>query len=162
VSYDTAWGSIFINLHPRTWRREGDVQVHASPYDMALAPSLKTAPALDCRLTVTNLTLAPLTGGRPALSGRTIVLAAQAPRPNEPNQRAYSPHFTYIPLSRDYVAVGELRGLDLTYVPHRLTFDLRGGPTCPDGLHEPVRVDTVLHQRRMTGAYNWLDVIGSV
>ncbi len=162
VAWDAPWGSIFVNLVATGGWEEQGVKVSGKPYVLVFAPRLKAAPAPDCQLTVTGLSLTPLPGGPPVLSDRTVVLSAEPPDPREPNQRQHSAHFTYVPVGQAYMAQAQLSSLDLVYTRHRIAFDLRGGPTCPEAVRAPIHVDAVFDQRRMTGTATFWDVIGDV
>ena len=138
------WGSMYLGLRSNGRWREGQVDIEGTPYTIHFAPRLKEAPAPDCALQILNLRITPEGETTPVLTRASLDLAAGPPRPNEPNWRAHSPHFYFVPLEEVYLAGGSIKEVDLPYRPLRATFELKGNAPCAPVFHTPIPYDLPL------------------
>jgi hypothetical protein len=134
------WGAMFINLQAKGKWKEGPLKVYGSPYRLGFAPRVDAAPPADCALEIANLRIATL-AGKTLFQSPRLTLDAGPARPNEPNWRAHSAHFHYVPLSKTYVTSGAVERVELPYETLRLTFHLVGGEACPETFREPIPYD---------------------
>lgn len=135
------WGSMYLGIHSRGHWNEGGLSVQGTPYQVGFAPRVTEAPSPDCALRILNLRVTAEGEETPRFTAPRLDLEAGPPRPNEPNWRAHSRYFHFVPLENAYVTSGTFKGVDLPYKPLRVTFDLQGSAACPAVFHMPIAYD---------------------
>lgn len=138
------WGSVYVNLSPHGQWNEGGVAVEGSPYSISFAPRLLERPSLECALHIIRLAITPVSGTAPAHETARLDLTAGPASPREPNWKAHSAYFHFVPLSEDYVTSGTIDGLELPYEAQRVVFSLQGNSACPSALRSAKRYDVLI------------------
>lgn len=162
VAQNTPSGSLLINLQSTGHWKERGVRVSGAPYTLLIAARMIDAPSQQCQLIIRSLTLTSETGGRPVVFREQLALRAEPVDPAEPNSRKHSAYFTFVPVEATYMTTGKVESMMLAYEPHRLRFELSGGPTCPTSARQTFRANVTLTPGRTTGISRWWDGIMSV